>query len=116
VYGSKASFIDSFGQSRWITRDNRPEQFLTDEEMRDPLPPEVAAAFANDKGETDYGGHGGSHAYLVHEFVDAVAHNRIPAINAWEAARYLAPGVIAHKSALRGGELMKVPDWGDAPG
>ncbi|UCH35400.1 MAG: Gfo/Idh/MocA family oxidoreductase [Armatimonadota bacterium] len=116
VFGTKASFIDSFGQCRWITRDELPETFLATEEMRDPLPPEVAAAFRDEKGETEYGGHGGSHAYLVHEFVDAVAHNRTPAVNAWEAARYLAPGVIAHQSALRGGELMKVPDWGDAPG
>jgi predicted dehydrogenase len=115
LYGSKGSFVDSFGQSRWITREELPSGFLTDQEMRDPLPPEVVDAFKNDRGEAEYGGHGGSHAYLVHEFVDAVAHDRTPAINAWEAARYLAPGIIAHKSALRGGELMKVPDWGDAP-
>jgi hypothetical protein len=63
----------------------------------------------------DLGGHGGSHAYLVHEFVSACSEGRAPAINAWEAVRYMAAGVTAHKSALRGGELLKVPDWGDAP-
>jgi hypothetical protein len=62
-----------------------------------------------------YGGHGGSHPYLVHEFVSAVAANRLPAINAWEAVRYMAAGVMAHQSALRDGELLAVPDWGDAP-
>ena len=51
--------------------------------------------------------HGGSHAYLVHEFVDAIAHDRIPAINVWEAAR-----AMAHKSALAGGVVMDVLDWG----
>jgi hypothetical protein len=51
----------------------------------------------------------------VHEFVDAIAHNRMPAINAWEAVRYTAAGVIAHKSALRDGEILVVPDWGDVP-
>jgi len=64
---------------------------------------------------TFYGGHGGSHAYLVHEFVDAVAHDRVPAINVWEAVRYMAAGVMAHQSALRDGEMLEVPDWGDAP-
>jgi hypothetical protein len=84
--------------------------------MRDPLPEQVIAAFrARDAGEDVSGGHGGSHAYLVHEFVDAVANDRMPAINAWEAARYMAAGVMAHKSALRDGEILAVPDWGDAP-
>ena len=60
-------------------------------------------------------GHGGSHPYLVNEFVDAVARDRQPAINAWVAVRYLAPGIMAHKSAMRDGETLKVPDWGDPP-
>jgi hypothetical protein len=84
--------------------------------MRDPLPPEVVAAFQAASHSSDiYGGHGGSHAYLVHEFVDAVAHDRTPAVNIWEAARYMAAGVLAHQSALRDGEVLAVPDWGDAP-
>jgi len=89
---------------------------LSVDDMRDPLPPEVYAAFRRCKADSDvYGGHGGSHAYLVHEFVDAVAHQRQPAINVWEAVRYMAMGVMAHKSALRDGETLDVPDWGDAP-
>lgn len=95
-------------------------------EMRDPLPPEVQEAFKQamnpDANKADLQnmefvpkGHGGSHPYLVHEFVDAVAHDRQPAINAWEAARYMAMGVMAHKSALKDGETLPVPDWGDAP-
>lgn len=95
---------------------------LADHDMRDVLPPEIASAFAeacegqrNDAGDFVPSGHGGSHPYLVHEFVDAVAHNRQPTINAWEAARYMAMGVMAHKSALRDGERLEVPDWGDAP-
>ncbi len=87
---------------------------FTDEEMRDPLPSEVAAAWRGVDGESvDYGGHHGSHAYLVHEFVDAVHSGRRPAIHAWEAARYMAMGVTAHKSALRDGEILDVPDWGE---
>jgi hypothetical protein len=51
--------------------------------MRDPLPEEVYKAFQMGDKTTDvYGGHCGSHAYLVNEFVDAVTHNRHPTINA----------------------------------
>jgi predicted dehydrogenase len=90
---------------------------MTDEEMRDPLPEAVAAAFAEAAEATKctYGGHGGSHPYLVSEFVDAIATGRTPAINVHEAVRYMAMGVMAHESALRDGETLKVPDWGDAP-
>lgn len=95
---------------------------LTDDQMRAPLPPEVAQAFksvcqpnANPADDFVPTGHGGSHPYLVHEFVDAIAHNRVPAINVWEAVRYMAMGAMAHKSALRDGETLNVPDWGDAP-
>lgn len=99
---------------------------LTPAEMFDPLPPEVEHAFKQamhrDKHESELlsidfapKGHGGSHPYLVHEFVDAVAHDRVPAINVWEAVRYMAMGVAAHQSALKNGETVTVPDWGDAP-
>ena len=33
-----------------------------------------------------------------------------PAVNVWEAVRYMAPGVMAHKSALRDGEVLEVPE------
>ena len=89
---------------------------LSIEEMRDSLPPEVVDAFSAQIGEKGvYGGHGGSHAHLVHEFVSSIAEDRQPAINAWEAVRYMACGATAHKSALADGEMLSVPDWGDAP-
>jgi predicted dehydrogenase len=110
VYGTKGSFENG----NWV--DKQKWTSLTVEEMRDPLPPEVAEAFKSISGKSDfYGGHGGSHAYLVNEFVDAVANERTPAVNVWEAARYMAAGVTAHKSALKDGEPLEVPDWGDAP-
>ncbi len=95
---------------------------LTHEEMRDSLPGEVTDAFAaacahmrNAEGDFTPTGHLGSHPYLVHEFVDAVVHDRQAAINAWEAVRYMAAGVMAHQSAMKDGERLEVPDWGDAP-
>ena len=61
-------------------------------------------------------GHAGSHQFLVDDFVRACAENRQPEMNhIWDAARYAIPGIIAHESAKRGGELMKVPDFGRAP-
>lgn len=109
IYGTQGCFE----HRQW--KDKQGNLTLTVDEMRDPLPAEVVEAFQNAVGPNFYGGHGGSHAYLVHEFVDAIAHDRMPAINAWEAARYMAAGATAHKSALRDGEVLDVPDWGDAP-
>jgi len=60
-------------------------------------------------------GHEGAHQFLVHEFVTAVADRRQPPNNVWQAARYLVPGLIAHESALKGGVLMDVPDFGAGP-
>ncbi len=110
IYGTKGSFE----HRHWKSRTENIE--LTVDEMRDPLPEEVAKAFQDVSTTSDfYGGHGGSHAYLVHEFCDAIANDRTPAINVYEAVRYMAAGVMAHKSALKEGEILAVPDWGDAP-
>jgi predicted dehydrogenase len=54
-------------------------------------------------------GHQGSHTFLTHEFIDALIQNRQPAIDITEALAYTVPGIVAHESALRGGELLKIP-------
>lgn len=115
LYGTEGSLTDGPGGVHWVTKQGAAR--LTVEEMRDPLPPEVLEAYSRGQaGDSEvYGGHGGSHAYLVDEFVQAVAAGRQPAVNAWEAARYFIPGIIAHKSALRDGELLKIPDLGTPP-
>ena len=91
---------------------------MTPGEMRTPLPPEVQAAFkpvcnpnATAKDDFQPTGHGGSHPYLVHEFVSAVAEGREPAIPIREAAHYMAMGIAAHQSALRDGEITKVEQF-----
>ncbi len=109
IYGTDGSFEnDTWTDTHTVTP-------LGVEEMRDPLPDEVAIAFEQAAGANFYGGHGGSHAYLVHEFVDAIAHDRLPTIHIWEAVRYMAAGAVAHQSALRDGETLDIPDWGDPP-
>jgi predicted dehydrogenase len=59
-------------------------------------------------------GHGGSHTFLTHEFIRAIVEDRKPAIDVYEAVAYTVPGIIAHQSALRDGENMKIPDYGRA--
>jgi predicted dehydrogenase len=109
VFGTEACFRED----SWVDRSEWTK--LTVDDMRDPLPEAVADAFRDEGDSVAYGGHGGSHAYLVHEFVSAIAEDRHPAVNVWQAVRYMAPGVMAHKSALNDGEPMDVPDWGDPP-
>ena len=59
--------------------------------------------------------HFNSHPFLVDDFVRAVMDDKLPPNNAWDAARYMIPGLIAHESSLRDGEMMDVPDLGAAP-
>ena len=56
-------------------------------------------------------GHHGSHTFLTHEFVDALVHDRKPAVDVHEALAYTAPGIVAQQSAQQGGELMKIPSF-----
>ncbi|MCU0978771.1 MAG: hypothetical protein MUF25_06335, partial [Pirellulaceae bacterium] len=58
---------------------------------RPPLPPRVQA-----------GGHGGSHGQLMNEFVTAILQDRL---------NMTVAGIVAHQSALRNGELMKIPQY-----
>lgn len=60
-------------------------------------------------------GHEGSHHFLADDFVRAVRTNTHPPVNAWRAARFTLPGVIAYDSANRGGERLPVPDFGPGP-
>ena len=48
-----------------------------------------------------HNGHEGSHHFLADDFVRAVTTNTQPPINAWRAARFNLPGVIAFESARR---------------
>ncbi|MFC7375212.1 Gfo/Idh/MocA family protein [Brachybacterium sp. GCM10030267] len=60
-------------------------------------------------------GHEGAHHFLVDDFARAVVDGMQPAVNAWQAARYTLPGVIAHQSMNNGGERLPIADLGDCP-
>ena len=67
---------------------------------RPPLPPGV-----------EPGGHGGSHGYLGHEFVMSILENRKPLIDINAALNMTVSGIVAHQSALKDGQLMKIPQY-----
>ena len=56
-----------------------------------------------------------SHQLLIDDFCTAVSEGAMPYVNAWRAARFTIPGLIAHESAKQGGVLMDIPDFGDGP-
>ncbi|CAG7606638.1 Gfo/Idh/MocA family protein [Actinacidiphila bryophytorum] len=60
-------------------------------------------------------GHFGSHHYLADDFVTAVTTGTLPPVNAWVAARYTLPGIVAHQSALNAGRRLPIPDFGAGP-
>ena len=65
-----------------------------------PLPPGV-----------EPGGHGGSHGYLCEEFVTSILQERPPLINVAWALNMTVAGIVAHRSALKNGELLKIPRY-----
>ncbi len=70
------------------------------EYKRPPLPPKV-----------DAGGHGGSHGYLMNEFVTAILEDRKPLVDVAQALNMTVAGIVAHQSAQKGGELLKIPQY-----
>lgn len=67
---------------------------------RPPLPPTVGP-----------GGHGGSHGYLTNEFVTAILQDREPLIDVAQSLNMTVAGIVAHRSACKDGELMKIPQY-----
>lgn len=60
-------------------------------------------------------GHAGTHKFMVDDFCQAYATGKLSPTNAWQAARYNLPGLIAHESAMAGGVTMDIPDIGEIP-
>lgn len=68
--------------------------------QRPPLPPAVQP-----------GGHGGSHGYLMNEFVLAILQDRTPLVDIAQALNMTVAGIVAHQSAKKGGEVLKIPQF-----
>ena len=135
LYGTDAGYEEQVGGQIWITRDRKTCVDLTAELSCEGVPAGPAddpmGAVTGDDG-THQGvsrvhpvhllprefiglgnGHKGAHQFLVHDFVTACATGETPPNNVWQAARYLLPGLVAHESAMNGGALTAVPDFGD---
>jgi len=65
-----------------------------------PLPPKV-----------EPGGHGGSHGYLCEEFVNSILQQRTPLVNVAWALNMTVAGIVAHQSAEKDGERLKIPQF-----
>ena len=90
VHGQKGSFDKEYkGLSLNLPNLKKP-----------PLPPGVG-----------YGEHGGSHGYLMDEFVMSIIEDRKPLVDIATALNMTVPGLVAHQSALRDGEIMKIPQY-----
>ena len=57
------------------------------------------------------GGHGGSHGYLGDDFIDAILRGRKPRVDVIDALNMTVPGYYSHLSSMKGGELMKIPQY-----
>ncbi len=64
------------------------------------LPPSVAP-----------GGHGGSHGHLMNEFVTALLEDRPPLVDIAAALNMTVAGIVAHQSAMKDGETLKIPQF-----
>jgi len=84
-----------YGRFRSSQKDDEPPAIV-----RPPLPPGV-----------DAGGHGGSHGHLMSEFVEAILQDRDPLVDVAQSLNMTVSGIVAHQSALRDGELMKIPQY-----
>jgi predicted dehydrogenase len=122
VYGSKKSFEWGLitGEDPVLHTAKRPEPEIAERiEVPDfaHLLPEPIRKFTRGIVDTEHlsfiqgGGHGGSHPHMVNEFVTAILEDRDPFPNVEQAANWTAVGICAHQSALRGGEIVAVPDF-----
>jgi hypothetical protein len=90
VRGEKGSFYGKYdGLEKTLPNLHRP-----------PLPPSVAP-----------GSHGGSHGYLKNEFVTAILQDRKPLVDIAMALNLTVSGIVAHHSALKDGETLKIPQY-----
>jgi predicted dehydrogenase len=90
IRGQRGSFYGSYeGQEKNLPNTQRPA-----------LPPGVGA-----------GGHGGSHGYLMNDFVHSILEDRKPLVDVAQALNMTISGIVAHQSALKDGELMKIPQY-----
>ncbi|MDA3925639.1 MAG: Gfo/Idh/MocA family oxidoreductase [Kiritimatiellae bacterium] len=91
IYGQKASFVGRYSGKVDVTKVNV---------AKPPLPPGMPA-----------GAHGGSEGYLADDFINAILLKRKPRVDVACALNTTVPGIIAHQSAMKDGETLKIPQY-----
>jgi len=141
LFGTEASFEHNRHGAVWVTKEKNGHTFIDDliecapnplkEELEGDL--DLMAKVKSEDGthlgaariqdvailpksyQGERNGHRGSHHFLIHDFITCISNGYMPANNVWQAARYMIPGLIAHESAVKGGKLLEIPDFGPAP-
>ena len=96
IWGQKGCFVpEKGGYCGWFEKEVKAKQW-----GKRALPPGMSA-----------GGHGGSHSYLTDDFIHGilVPDHKI-CVDVVTALNTTIAGVYAHKSALKGGEILKIPE------
>src|SRR4051812_11857365 len=122
VYGTKQSF-------EWTLTENDEHILHTAKKPEPEIPsrvqvpdyahllPEPIRQFTRSIQDADHlsfiqgGGHGGSHPHLVNEMVSALIDGRDPRPNAVTSANWTCVGLCAHESAMKGGEIVRLPEF-----
>ncbi len=127
IFGTEGSFEQQVGYASWANKESF--SIVTDEintfsDVENPhsLQPGYVSANVWDGGFAKVhdrsqlpaafkglsNGHGGSHQYMVDDFVmDAVGERPAP-MNIDDAIRFTLPGILAHKSATSGGVTLEI--------
>jgi predicted dehydrogenase len=100
VRGQRGSMWKSETQGEGAPPPYRGEEKKLPPLTRPPLPPNVSP-----------GGHGGSHGHLTEEFVRSILEDRKPLVDIVLALNMTVAGIVAHQSAMKGGELKKIPQF-----
>lgn len=95
VRGQKGTYYNDHGNFKTEEKNQTQPEI-----KRPPLPPTVAP-----------GGHGGAHGYLMNEFVTAILEDRKPLVDVAQALNMTVAGIVAHQSALKDGELLRIPQY-----
>jgi predicted dehydrogenase len=122
VYGTKKSFEWTLveGEDHVLHTAKKPEHEIPSKvQGRDyaHLLPEPIRKFTSTIQDAEHlsfiqgAGHGGSHPHLANEFVTALVKDRDPWPNAPLSANWTCVGICAHQSALKGGEIVTLPEF-----
>lgn len=108
-YGDKVSlFMPKAGMYEKIARKERTAREEPDTQLIE-VPQYWKTAEMVPEAMRHGSGHGGSAVFISAEFINALLEDREPAVNLTEALAMTVPGIVAHQSALKEGERLKVP-------